>query len=255
LTRCAVARYTQGMSTLDLAPQIRLQKVGDFGRAGQDPEMKPPAEVTARFPPKAENFKCGPEGIWYATVDEPVVVQEGGEKVKRTGRRIHWLSGSGELCVAADLPTFHEIAFGPSFAILTADRGALLQLSYETRRVSPLKTEGYTFSEEARLWEVFHLEGERIVIREALGKSLVIVQVTEAGLVHRADFPFSGAITVVGRRFVVGGGKSVTALDLATNSPVELGTTAAVGVGMIWGVGANVRIYSRETGAWQILLR
>jgi hypothetical protein len=53
----------------------------------------------------------------------------------------------------------------------------------------------------------------------------------------------------------VGGGKSVTALDLATNSPVELGTTAAVGVGMIWGVGANVRIYSRETGAWQILLR
>lgn len=241
------------MTTIELGPNVRLQKVGDFSRAGMDPEMKPPIEVTSKFPPKAENFKCGPEGTWYATVEELVLVNEGRAKVKRPRHRIHWLTADKELRVAKDLPLFLGIAFDRSVALLTADRGALLQLSLEQGAISSLAIEGYTFSDEARLLEIFLLEGERVILREALTKTVVLAKQTERGLVHLMNFAFPGTFTVMNKRYLVGGAKSVTAIDLATDIPREMGTTTEVGVGMIWGVGSNVRIYSNPKGAWQIV--
>lgn len=241
------------MTTIELGPNVRLQKVGDFSRAVMDPEMKPPIEVTSKFPPKAENFKCGPEGTWYATVEELVLVKEGRAKVKRPRHRIHWLTADEELRVVKDLPVFLGIAFDRTVALLTADRGALLQLSLEERSISPLAIEGYTFTDEARLWEIFLLEGERVILREALTKTAVLAKQTERGLVHLTNFAFPGTFTVMNKRYLVGGAKSVTAIDLATDTPREMGTTTEVGVGMIWGFGSNVRIYSNPAGAWQIV--
>jgi hypothetical protein len=68
------------MTTIELGPSVRLRKVGDFPRASKDPEMKVPSEVSAKFPGKAENFKCGPEGTWYATVEELITVLEDGRR-------------------------------------------------------------------------------------------------------------------------------------------------------------------------------
>lgn len=217
--------------------------------------METPASITSKFPPKAENFKCGPEGTWYATVEELVLVKERSKKVKRPRHRIHWRAASGELRVVDALPVFHEIAFDQSVALLTADRGELLQLSLEHGAIAPLPLEGYSFDEKARLWEIFLLDGQRVVIREAMNDTIVLAKQTSTGLVFLAEFPFEGAFTVMGKRFLVGGAKTVRVLDLATNTPLDMGMTTEVGVGMIWGVGENVRIYSREAGAWQILMR
>ncbi len=181
--------------------------------------------VFPRSPPPQARRDAPPRGEPGGGAPEPGGIRTGDASPQAT-------AGACVACAAlhpAPLLAFHEHALGSSFAILTADRGAPLKRSSETRRVTPIKTEGYTFSEEARLWEVFHLEGEWMVIRQTLGETLGVAQETEAGLVHRADCPFSGAITVAGRRCVAGGGESATALDLATNPPVELGTTAAVG--------------------------
>lgn len=59
--------WTQGwrqrhMTTMELVPNLRLQKVGEFSRAGQDLEIKPLVHITSKLPTKAENFRCGPEG-------------------------------------------------------------------------------------------------------------------------------------------------------------------------------------------------
>lgn len=184
---------------------------------------------------------------------ELVLVTEGNKQVKRPRHRIHWLTASGEVRVGRELPVFHEIAFEQTIALLTADRGELLQLSLESGEISPLAIEGYTFDEAARLWEIFLLEGERVLVRESTSKTLVLAKQSPTGLVYLADFSFAGAVIVVGKRFLVGGTKSVIALDLATNTPREVGTTTEVGVGMIWRLGENVRIYSKA-GAWQILV-
>jgi hypothetical protein len=75
---------------------------------------------------------------------------------------------------------------------------------------------------------------------------------TAGGLVFLARHTFQGAFTVVGKRFLVGRGKSVHVLDLAGDTPREVASTSEVGVGMIWGYGPKVRIYSREAGTWEI---
>ena len=90
--------------------------------------MKPPVAVTSKLPPEAENFQCGPEGTWYATVEARVPVLEGKKKVKRPRHRIHWLTKRLEVRVARDMPVFHEAAFDDDVALLTGDRGGLLQL-------------------------------------------------------------------------------------------------------------------------------
>lgn len=54
------------------------------------------------MPPEAENFKCAPEGTWYATVEARVPVLEGKKKVKRPRHRIHWLTKRREVRVAGD---------------------------------------------------------------------------------------------------------------------------------------------------------
>jgi hypothetical protein len=240
------------MTIIELGPDVRLVKVGDWARARKDPELQPPRDITGRFPPKSENFKCGPEGTWYATVEELVLVKEGNKKVKRPRHRIHWLSASGELRVAQALPLVHHVAFETEIALLTCDRGQLEQLRLSDGAVTPLPLAGHTFRDEARLWEIYLLEGERVVIRESLDNALVIAKRTADGLVFLARHTFQGAFTVVGKRFLVGGGKSVHVLDLAGDTPREVASTGEVGVGMIWGYGPKVRIYSREAGTWEI---
>jgi hypothetical protein len=239
------------MTTIELGPNVRLQKVGDFNRAGKDPEMKPPIAITSKFPAKAENFKCGPEGTWYATVEELVLVKEGTTAVKRPRDRIHWLSKASELRVATELPVFHEVAFDDEVALLTADRGELLQMSLESGTISALPLEGQTFSEEARLYEIFLLQDDRVVIHES--DNLILAKRTKKGLEQRTVFPFEGAFTVLNSRYLVGGTDGVQLLDLATDSPREIASTTQIGVGTIWRIGEKVRTYSSEDGAWEIV--
>ena len=239
------------MTIIELGPNVRLEKVGDFKRASKDPAMKPPVEITSKFPAGAENFKCGPEGTWYATVEELVPVHEGKTKVKRPRHRIHWLTKGGEVRVASDLPVFHEAAFDDEVALLTADRGKIMQLSLETGAVSVLPLAGQTFDDEARLFEIFLLEDNRVVIHES--DNLIVAKRTKKGLEQRAVFPVEGAFTVLGARLLVGGTDSVRVLDLATDSPREVASTTQIGIGMLWGIGNKIRTYSSEDGAWEIV--
>lgn len=242
----------QHVTIIELGPSVRLRKVGDFARASKDPEMKVPPDITSKFPSKAENFKCGPEGTWYATVEELVAVVEDKKKVQRPRHRIHWLTAAGDVRAAKELPVFHEAAFDDDVALLTADRGELLQLSLEDGSVSVLPLKGQTFDAEARLYEIFLLQDERVVIHES--DNLILAKRTKEGLEQQAVVPFEGAFTVLAGRFLVGGTESVRLLDLATNEPREIASTTQIGVGMMWGVGKKVRTYSREDGAWEIAL-
>lgn len=99
---------------------------------------------------------------------------------------------------------------------------------------------------------VAFLESDRVVIRASLDETLVIAKRTPTGLDCLASHPFAGAFTVVDKRWLVGGGKQVHVLDLATQTPRKVSTTDEVGVGMIWRQVPTVRIYSREAGAWEI---
>lgn len=240
------------MTTIELGPSVRLRKVGDFPRASKDPEMKVPSEVSAKFPGKAETFKCGPEGTWYATVEELITVLEDGKKVKRPRHRIHWLTGSGEVRVAKELPVFHEAAFDADVAFLTADRGELMRLSLDDGSVTVVPLAGQTFDDEARLYEIFLLRDNRVVFHES--DNLILATRTSKGLDQRAVHPFEGAFTVLDGRLLVGGTDSVRVLDLTTDTPREIASTTKVGVGMIWSIGKKVRTYSREDGTWEIAL-
>jgi hypothetical protein len=251
LTARAGICENQQMTTIDLGPNVRLEKVSDFPRAAKDPNTKPPADIAARFPANAENVRCDPSGTWYATVEELVTVLEGKKKVQRPRHRIHWLDGTGTVRVAKDLEVFHELAFKDNVALLTGDRGKLLQLSLEDGTIGTLAVTGHTFDDEARLYEIFILEGDRVVVHEREQELVLIGKYRAKGLEQVNTFAFKGAFTVVGGRFLVGGGKTVCAFDLAAD-PVEVGASSEIGVANFWGCGDKVRLYSGKTGAWDI---
>ena len=238
------------MTTIELGPNVRLEKAGEFARAAKDPDAKPPPDIVAKFPAKAENHRCDPSGTWYATIEELVPVVEGKKKVNRPRHRIHWLDASG-LRIAKDLEVFHAAAWNERVALLTGDRGKLLQLSLEDGGISALPVTGHTFDDEARLQEIFFLEGDRVVVHEREQEIVLLAKWTPTGLQSLKTFPFEGAFTVVGRRYLVGGAKSVRAFDLAAD-PVEVGTSSDTGVGMLWRCGDKARLYSSKTGAWDV---
>lgn len=238
------------MSTLALGP-VQLSKVGDFARAAKDPSSKAPAEVAARFPARAENLRRDARGTWHATVEEEVTVEEDGRPVKRPRHRIHWQSPGQEVRVAADVEVFHEIAFADDVALLTGDRGALWQLSLDDGRLARLPLVGHRFDDEARLYEISFVAGDRVVISEREQGCVIVARWSRAGLQHLATFPFKGAFAVVADRFLVGGAKSVHVYDLAAE-PVEVGATTAIGVTNLWRCADEVRLYAGKGGAWRI---
>lgn len=239
------------MTIIELGPNVRLQKVGDFPRAAKDPNTTPPADIAGRFPANAENLRCDPRGTWYGTVLELVTVSEGGKKVERPRHRVHWISANGKVQVAKDLEVFHEIAFMERVALLTGDLGKLLQLSLEDGCITELPLAGHTFDDKARLYEIFIVQGERVVVYERDTGTVLVAKHGAKGLEHVTTFPFKGTFTVVNGRFLVGGGKTVCALDLASD-PVEVGASSEIGVTNIWSCAGKARLYSGKMGAWDI---
>lgn len=242
------------MTTIELGPNVRLEKVSDFPRAAKDPNTKPPADIAAKFPDNAENVRCDPNGTWYATVEELVTVIEGNKNVERPRHRIHWLDGAGKLRVARDVEVFHELAFKDNVALLTGDRGKLLQLSLEDGRIASLPIAGHTFDDEARLYEIFIVKEERVVIHERDQGIVLLAKWSARGLEHQQTFAFKGTFTVANGRFLVGGAKTVCAFDLASE-PTEVGASGEIGVTNIWGCADKARLYSGKTGAWDIHVR
>lgn len=240
------------MTTIELGECVRLSRVGDFGRAGDDPAMTPPVDIVGRFPKAAANFRCGPEGTWYATVEELAKVVEAGKTVKRPRHRIHWLDRDRVIRRAEGLPVFHEAAFADDVALLSGDRGTLYELSLDSGRVVEVAIEGWAFGDRARLWEIYFLNDHRVVIHA--DDELIIATRTDKGLAFRARVPFEGAIAVLGGRFLVGGTDSIRAIDLATDEAVEAGSSTRIGVGSFWYVPGRLRTYSQEDGAWEISL-
>lgn len=151
------------MTFIQLGPSVRLQKVGDFPRPSRDPARKVPPDVTTRFPATATNLKCGPEGTWYATVEERGTVPEDGKKIQRLRHRIHWLTPSGDVRAAKALPAFHEAAFDADVASFTADRGELMRRSRAGGSMTVVPLAGQTLDDPARLSEIFLLRDNRIV--------------------------------------------------------------------------------------------
>ena len=242
------------MTSIELGPNVLLEKVSDCPRAAKVPNTKPPPDIAVKFPANAENIRCDPNGTWYATCEELVSVLEDKEQVERPRHRIHWLDGAGQLRVARDLEVFHELAFKEDIALLTGDRGKLLQLSLSDGSIAPLPIAGHRFDDDARLYEIFLVEGQRVVVHERAQGTVILATWNAKGLEHLKTFAFKGIFTVVNGRFLVGGAKTVCAFDLAS-APTEVGASSEIGVTNVWSSGDKARLYSGKTGAWDIHVR
>lgn len=242
------------MSTpIDAGSGISLVHLGSAQSAGDDPDLRIPEAMRAKFPPKCENHWRAGDGTWRASIEELVKVNEGKLRVERPRHRLHWLAGD-TVRVAKELLVWKDVAFvhERSVAVLACDLGELWQMSLDDGSMRRLEIRGMDVDERTRWGSIHAVRGGRICVAVSGYPSRYAVFAIEEGALRFVyDFQLFGAATVVRGRVLVGGAKAIEILLLGDAQAARLARADGVGGGSFATIEGIARSYGQKHGSWE----